>query len=204
MARIGAAAAAEEVGNVKIHTFVAVASFSVSSLSGCSFVFVSGPPSHIGQGGPSGPVECTSSKAAPIIDTIIAGYQVFRTGYALSADDSAYVDSPIKREPDIALGATLTAPFAGAATYGYIVTGHCSDTKQAQLRWTPTPVPVSVPAPPAATSASPSRAPLAGPSAPSPVLPIPSSMPGPDKSGSSTPDAAPPPAVEPNDAGRTP
>jgi len=95
------------------------------ALPGCSFLFTTAPKSA------ESPTEfasskCTTSKAAPIVDTLIAGYQGFRTAYAISADDSAYKDLPISREADIAFGVGFLALYGASAVYGYYVTGKCS------------------------------------------------------------------------------
>src|SRR4051794_32369306 len=90
----------------------ALVGFLVSSMTallpGCSFLFTTAPKSA------ESPTEfvsnkCTTSKAAPIVDTVVAGYQGFRTVYAMTADKSAYDNAPISREVDIALGASFFA-----------------------------------------------------------------------------------------------
>ena len=99
-------------------------------LPGCSFLFVSPPPSNAGYAGSVRsiePVKCTTSKAAPVVDTVIAGLEGIRTGLALGAKDSAYQDAPISRGADIGLGVGLFALFAASAAYGYVVTGNCLD-----------------------------------------------------------------------------
>jgi hypothetical protein len=75
---------------------------------------------------------CTSGKAAPIIDTVIAGYEVVRTTAAIAASDGAYDDSPVSREADIGLGLGFFALFGASAIYGYVMTGECSDAKARQ------------------------------------------------------------------------
>jgi hypothetical protein len=100
------------------------------ALPGCSFLFVSPPPSNAGYAGSVRaiePVRCTSSKAGPVVDTVIAGLEAVRTGVALAADDSAYKDFPISRGADIGLGIGLFSLFAASAAYGYVVTGNCVD-----------------------------------------------------------------------------
>jgi len=99
-------------------------------LSGCSFLFVSPPPSNAGRAGSVRsiePVKCTSSKAGPVVDTVIAGLEAVRTGLALGADDSAYKDVPISHGADIGFGIGLFTLFAASAAYGYVVTGNCVD-----------------------------------------------------------------------------
>ena len=78
-------------------------------------------------------VECTSSKAAPIVDTVIGAIQAVRVVAAIAVDDSVYADSPISREADIALGLGLGAAFIGSAAYGYHVTSQCRALKLGHL-----------------------------------------------------------------------
>ena len=154
----------------------------------CSFIFVSGPPARAETHEPRvrpEPVDCTSSKAAPIIDTVIAGYQAFRTGYALQADDSDYVDVPIKREADIGIGAGLTALFTAAAVYGYVVTGKCSDAKETYARQrVPPPSPPPVAGPPSTFTYAPPQAPPGAmpppPAPPPPAAPPAATQPAPE------------------------
>lgn len=97
-------------------------------------MFVRGPPDHVERIPPSERVECTSSKLAPAIDTVVAGYQVYRTIAAMSAKDSVYTGAPISREADIGFGVGLAALFGAAAIYGYSVTGSCAEAKEMHRR----------------------------------------------------------------------
>jgi hypothetical protein len=96
------------------------------SLNGCSFIFVDTPPASPPRYGSETKVRCTTSKAAPIIDTVIASYQVVRTGVAVSSDESDYANAPISRGADIGFGVGLAALFLGSAIYGYVQTGRCN------------------------------------------------------------------------------
>jgi hypothetical protein len=86
--------------------------------NGCSFLFVT-PPA------PPSRRECTSSRLAPVVDSLAAGYQTFRTVHAVTAPDSVYQQLGVPREADIAVGAGLTAVFLGSAIYGYVNTAEC-------------------------------------------------------------------------------
>lgn len=109
---------------------VSVASCLFGILScGCSLLFVSGPPKNAERIPPSEPLECTTSKLAPGVDTAVAAYQVFRTGYALSRTSADYAGQPINQEADIGFGLGLTALFAASAVYGYVTTGKCAQAK---------------------------------------------------------------------------
>lgn len=60
-------------------------------------------------------MQCTSSKVAPILDTLATGYQAVRTGFAVVAPDAAYDDAALSREADAGIGLGLTALFLGSA-----------------------------------------------------------------------------------------
>ena len=100
---------------------------SVAGLPGCSFLFVTSPK-HV-ESTPAAaytPVECTSSKVAPAVDTVLAGLEVARTVYAATADKSVYEGAPISRGADIAFGLGFLALFGASAIWGYSVTSECS------------------------------------------------------------------------------
>jgi hypothetical protein len=101
----------------------------VLACSGCSFIFVSGPPSNVEKLPPSEPVECTTSVAAPVLDLLGTGVEVVRTGLAIGARDGDYRDAPISRSSDIALGAALTVLLAASTIYGFDETSTCDDAK---------------------------------------------------------------------------
>ena len=58
--------------------------------SGCSFLFVNTPPPVDETVGRPWAVSCTTSKAAPVVDTIVTGLEVARVALAANADESAY------------------------------------------------------------------------------------------------------------------
>ena len=98
-------------------------------LSGCSFLFVDAPPAHPERYSTHSEMPCTSSKVAPIIDSVLAGYEVVRTATAVARSDDAYDELPISRGADIGLGLGFLALFGASAAYGYVVTAQCSDAK---------------------------------------------------------------------------
>jgi hypothetical protein len=170
----------------------------ILSCSGCSFLFVRGKPANVEALPPSEPVECTTSKASPILDTVFAGLEVARTGYALSRTDSDYSGSQLTRGADIGLGVGFVALFASSAIYGYVKTGSCADAKEQHERAIqPYLLPVGAPPPsppPSAASPAPSEAPaVAPPAAPAPSSPAPSA-PAPSAPASSVPSSVFPPA----------
>ena len=94
-------------------------------LPGCSFLFTTAPK-HAESSAQFESNKCTTSKAAPIVDTLITGLEGVRTGIALSADNSAYDKALISRGADVGLGIGFMALFGASAIYGYYVTGECS------------------------------------------------------------------------------
>lgn len=96
--------------------------------TGCSFLFVQAPPAGHAE---LSQFDCTSSMAAPVLDTVAAGFQVVRTGIALAADEADYADFPLSRGADIALGLGFTALFTAAFVHGFSTTADCEDAKSA-------------------------------------------------------------------------
>ena len=94
-------------------------------LPGCSFLFTTAPK-HADSPAEFVSNKCTTSKAAPIVDSVLAGLEGVRTGVALAADKSAYQNAPISRGADIGLGLGFLALFGASAIYGFYVTGECS------------------------------------------------------------------------------
>jgi len=94
--------------------------------TGCSVLFVNTPPPPAQR---PRVVECTSSNVAPIIDSLIAGWQVVRIGLALAASDADYTGSRfnITRGQDIALGGALLTTFGISAAWGFFQTGECRE-----------------------------------------------------------------------------
>jgi hypothetical protein len=97
-------------------------------LCGCSFMFVRGAPKHHAQ---LSSFDCTSSQAAPAVDTVVAVVEAVRTALAFAAEQSDYRDSPLSQDGDIALGVGLTALFGAAAAHGFSKATHCSEAKAA-------------------------------------------------------------------------
>lgn len=104
----------------------------VVSSTGCSFIFVKPPPSPEPGTTSAGPGRCTSSKVAPVLDTLFTGLEGARIVYAATAADSVYSDpkQPLSRGTDIALGVGFAALFLSSAVYGYINTAECSERRK--------------------------------------------------------------------------
>jgi hypothetical protein len=166
--------------------------------SGCSFLFTKKAPASTDMF-PMAPVKCTSSVVAPVFDTLIGGYQVVRTGMAVSNDDSDYANSPLTRETDIGFGAVLAALYLSSAVYGYVITDECRTIKAGRVdhtgeKWEQPPPPKDdrsdiepdEPAPPPASE----------PPMPKPTAAQPASSPPPRAP------SAPPTSVKPSSAAR--
>jgi hypothetical protein len=94
--------------------------------AGCSATFMSAPPAGGASGQARPHVDCSSSYAWPIVDTVLASYQLAGVALAATRDDSDYDRYPISRRTDMALGVGFAAVFAASATYGYISATRCA------------------------------------------------------------------------------
>src|SRR5262245_19334613 len=113
-----------------ISPLLVAAAIAGAATSGCSLLFTSKAPDHAERIPPGMPVTCATSRAAPIVDTVIAGLETVRTVLAITAKDSVYSGAPISREADVGIGLGLTTLFAVSAVYGYSVTSECDHLKQ--------------------------------------------------------------------------
>jgi hypothetical protein len=103
------------------------------TLGGCSWIFMSKPPEPVVA--PNYPVDCTASNAAPILDTICAGYFVangiFLASYATCPGNystSSCIDSGTKTAGIIA-SASLAVLCGVSAGFGYGYASRCQQTK---------------------------------------------------------------------------
>jgi hypothetical protein len=94
--------------------------------------------------------ECTTGRAAPVIDGLIAGYHMVRGVYATKGSESTFVTTPISREADIAWDVGMTGLFLASAIYGGVYTTQCRDFKERFPPPPPTPSSLPPTAPPAA------------------------------------------------------
>jgi len=93
--------------------------------AGCSFLFVQKPPPAESRRG--GVVDCTSANVAPVLDGLVMGFQMVRTGLAMGATDSQYQGAPIDRSADIMFGIGLTTLFAASMIAGFGWTSDCRE-----------------------------------------------------------------------------
>ena len=76
-----------------------------------------------------GPVECTSSRAAPIIDSsVVLGESIFLIA-GLARDDADYARTGTNRNVYLGATAGIAAVFLASALYGYDITGKCQVLK---------------------------------------------------------------------------
>jgi hypothetical protein len=106
---------------------------------GCSVVLVQGPTRVSRDDYVAG--QCTTNQAAPVVDMLITGVQAVRTVIAVNETDEDYRDALITRDFDVAIGAMLTAAFAGSAIYGFVTTSHCRELRGGVAVPMPTPGP---------------------------------------------------------------
>lgn len=124
------------------------------SSPGCSYLFVTPPHEDYG-GRVIG--DCTTNRAAPVIDTI------FVTTNVLSAVYVAGEDNVTNKGTAVGLGLSVAALWLSSAIYGYYNTSRCSELLEddspysrplprrpvARPTWQPMPPPAPPPAPPA-------------------------------------------------------
>ena len=151
--------------------------FTVLLHSGCSYLFVSGPPTNHAQ---MGSFECSESNAWPVIDAIWAGLN------GIGAASAASDDQNPNQGQVVAVGLAWLAVSGISAIYGFTKVSDCHAAKRLRdERYyperiavpAPTPVPVSaapgawgaVPPPRTVVPAAPVVPPAPGAPAPAPV-----------------------------------
>jgi hypothetical protein len=101
--------------------------------TGCSFMFMARAPQPVLA--PDYPVECSSSRGAPVLDTICAGYFVVNAAVlasATSCDDASFGETCYESSTKTG-GMILSAGLAGlcalSATSGFRNANQCSQVK---------------------------------------------------------------------------
>src|SRR5262249_14437051 len=112
--------------------------------SGCSLIFVEPPPPVAQQ--KYREFTCTTTPAAPVVDGIIATYQVFRTVSPLPATDADYTGRVLSRDADILVGVLLATTYGVSAATGGTAVSRCREALGMQparepRRHAPTPTP---------------------------------------------------------------
>jgi hypothetical protein len=100
--------------------------------TGCSVLLTTKAPSQADLPAPSAPIQCTSSRAAPIVDAALAALEAARTAVDLSVDESKYRGAPLGRNASAGFGIGLGTIFAASAVYGFVVTARCDAVKQSR------------------------------------------------------------------------
>ncbi|MCC6215357.1 MAG: hypothetical protein IT376_10840 [Polyangiaceae bacterium] len=141
---------------------------ALTGAQGCSFIFVRGAPEGAAQYPPTVPVECTESRWAPIVDTVLASVTGLITIGAAVAPESAF-DDGASRSVLVAGYGLNTLLHGSSAWYGYSETAECR-----QVKATRPPPPPAVAPPPGAAPVPVPMQPAPGPPPPPPPGPAPS------------------------------
>jgi hypothetical protein len=161
---------------------------------GCSFGFVSGPPSDPSEEQYADSSRCTTSVLIPVLDTASAAVGAINIGIAANASpgEVTWYGVEMESETGVALGITQLAAFGAGAVYGFIQTSRCRAHLDAERntpdepKWSPEVAPGS---PPPRSEVSP--VPPPSNVAPAPTQTAPSSPPA---ASSSPPTTSTPPA----------
>ncbi len=98
--------------------------------SGCSFVFVEGPPPPERR---VGLVRCTTSSVAPVIDLVLVAMQAFRFFQAATGDEVEYQnDMGISREIGIWSSLAFGTLYTSSAIWGFNTVSHCREVKDVE------------------------------------------------------------------------
>jgi hypothetical protein len=119
--------------NIRVMSRSLLAMTLAFTMSGCSWAFMTKPLEPVPA--PNYPVECTDSKAAPVLDTICAGYFV-ANGIVLAGlktcNDATFGEACVEsgtKSAGIALSVGLAALCAISAGSGYGRASHCAEVK---------------------------------------------------------------------------
>lgn len=123
------------LGRIQRCALVALFVPIVVPATGCSLLFVTPPKADVRTQGSAEAdrrtreleaAKCTSSRAAPVLDLLMTGFQAYRTATAVNTSESAYENAPINRDADILIGAALFATFLGSSAWGFKATARCN------------------------------------------------------------------------------
>ena len=100
--------------------------------AGCSFVFVSGPPSEPKERTAHAASRCTTSVLQPVLDSVGAGIGGLNMAIAANASPGKVAWYGIEMDSDtgMALGATQLGLFGAGAVYGFIQTSRCNSLRK--------------------------------------------------------------------------
>ena len=102
-------------------------------MSGCSWAFMTKPPETVAT--PAYPIDCTTSRAAPVLDTICVGYFIANGIYLASVEDcssAGFGQSCVSSSTKaggllLSAGLGLLCGFSAASGYGYAA--RCEEKK---------------------------------------------------------------------------
>jgi hypothetical protein len=98
--------------------------------SGCSFVFVEGPPPPERR---VGLVRCTTSSVAPVIDLVLVAMQAFRFFQAATENEVEYrSDKGVSREVGIWSSLAFGTLYTSSAIWGFNTVSHCREVKDVE------------------------------------------------------------------------
>jgi len=117
-----------------------LASILVIALAGCSFAFVSGPPDNHAQ---LSYFDCTSSRLAPILDTVLTGLMLANVITLAAESDADLARSQgctlgesncpvISRHAGMLIDGAIGLAGAAGMVYGFTKTGACRRAKNEQ------------------------------------------------------------------------
>jgi hypothetical protein len=106
---------------------VVLASLSVLTTTGCSLAFVERAPA---QAATLRYFDCTSSRTAPVLDTVGAGFYGVSTVIAVSVSEDEFDRHGVSKLATVALNLAISALFGAGAIYGYRETARCADAKR--------------------------------------------------------------------------
>jgi hypothetical protein len=165
------------------------------SVTGCSFVFVDGPPREHAK---MPTFDCSTSTVVPILDSLFGGLELANFIYTATRTQQDWNDiykgqEPFSRHEGLAIYGALTAVSGLAAWYGFSRVSQCREAKQELMARmsnpeTPTPAPGWPPPAPPVPPMQPVQPPV---QEPAPVMPPPDGPPG---ATTPTPDQPAPPA----------
>jgi hypothetical protein len=96
-------------------------SLLVFLLPGCSMIFVEPAPSNYAS---LTSYDCTTTKAAPVVDTILALSNLGTAAYVAGHDNAG------NKQESVTLALSVATMWAGSAIYGYWTTSKCSEAKE--------------------------------------------------------------------------
>ena len=184
---------------------------AATTLAGCSFAFVSGPPDNHAQ---LSYFDCTTSRVAPVLDTILTALMVANvvtlgvendSDWAKSAcpSDNPMCNPPISRHGAMVIDGVLGIAGAAGMVWGWTKTSACREAKREQAMrqgppqpygpgtWPPPPGYGPQPYPPGAPQGQPGTWPPPAAGAPQPQ---PQPAPAPQPQPAPQPAPQPPPA----------